>query len=59
MLALDTNEGSNSGADGMIGHKMAQSLYEEHGLEIILNLGLIQKSLVNYTQNVKYLNMIF
>ena len=25
------------GADGMIGHKMAQSLYEEHGLEIILN----------------------
>ncbi len=25
------------GADGMIGHKMAQSLYEEHSLEIILN----------------------
>ncbi len=25
------------GADGMIGHKMAQSLNEEHGLEIVLN----------------------
>jgi dTDP-4-dehydrorhamnose reductase len=25
------------GADGMIGHKMAQSLSEEHGLEVILN----------------------
>ena len=25
------------GADGMIGHKMAQSLNKEHGLEIILN----------------------
>ena len=25
------------GADGMIGHKMAQSLSEENGVEIILN----------------------
>ena len=47
------------GADGMIGHKMAQSLNDKNSLEIILNSGLTQKFLVNYIQSVRYMKIIF